>query len=196
MANSETISVKVSEFIVLNGTKKPNAQQRDDYSRLRGELAALGLDPQHINGLAYRALVYDNKTMIENYLKLVDSKKDTKGTGKRLKALHIDISNTKQLRNILAGFKTAAKDADRQKNRQHIKPGRKAREDYDAEFRAEMIAEDQENAEKEAEGIETLAKLCEEAEAAKAKRDQLSSESFQAWVADAAASAAAAIATT
>ena len=192
-----TYSEKASSLIELSGIEKPQAWQREKYSRLRDELAAVGLDPQHTKGLTYRALVYDYRTMIENYLNLRDAKKDTEGTGYRLKSLGININNTKQLRTILNGFKTAVKDAARQSDYDHVKPARKAREDYDAKVQEEIRADREEKAKKDnAEAVQMAAELCEEAKEAQATRELMSDESFTAWLTEAFTSAADAAAAT
>ena len=184
-----TYSEKASSLIELSGIEKPQAWQREKYSRLRDELAAVGLDPQHTKGLTYRALVYDYRTMIENYLNLRDAKKDTEGTGY--------INNTKQLRTILDGFKTAVKDAARQSDYDHVKPARKAREDYDAKVQEEIRADREEKAKKDnAEAVQMAAELCEEAKEAQATRELMSDESFTAWLTEAFTSAADAAAAT
>ena len=108
-------SKNASRFLELSKIKNPTSAEIKERNRLRSELAAIGLDPRHQDGLEYRALVYDNRRLIEVFLDLSDKKKDTNGLGWQLRGFGIDISKKDKLRHILAGFKTSAKDNDKKK---------------------------------------------------------------------------------
>ena len=168
---------KASDFLKYAGIEKPDSYQRTKFSELRNRLAALGLDPMNTKGLTYRALVYDNKARIEHFLSLLESKKDTKGLGRQLKNVGIDISKPQELHRILASIKVKAKEVAKLKDAEHINYNRQA---YEAEC------------------DRTLAEVAEEerlAEEARAKREQLSNDSFQTWLSDAVATATAAATT-
>lgn len=109
-------SEKASRFLELSGIDNPSGYQKTQISELRRKLATLGLDPQHPKGLTYRALVYDNRKLIEKFLNLSASKKDTAGLGYQLKNLGIDINRPQELRRILGEIKVAAKKVEQQKN--------------------------------------------------------------------------------
>jgi hypothetical protein len=134
-------SEKASKYLELSGIDNPTSYQASQISSLRRELAALGLDPQHTNGLTYRALVYDNRRLIEAFLELSDNKKDTAGIGRQLHSFGIDISKKQELHRILAGFKVHAKAIDRKKTAKGINLARQAYEADCAQLDAEMAAE-------------------------------------------------------
>jgi hypothetical protein len=134
-------SEKASKYLELCGIDNPTSYQADKISELRRELSALGLDPQHSTGLTYRALVYDNRHLIETFLDLSDSKKDTAGIGRQLHRFGINISKKQELRRILASFKINAKAIDRKKTAKGVNLARQAYEADCAQLDAEMAAE-------------------------------------------------------
>ena len=121
------ISTTVSEFLKLSKIKDPTTSQTQKYARLRRELSARGLDPQHINGLEFRALVYDNRPFVENYLSAIDAddRNGIKYYGNVLKNIGIRPS-APRLRQLIASFKTDAKAADKKKNPQNVNLARAA----------------------------------------------------------------------
>lgn len=135
-------SEKASKYLELCGIDSPTHYQAEKLSQLRRELSAIGLDPQHPNGLTYRALVYDNKRLIETFLDLCDSKKDTLGLGRQLHRFGIDINKKAELRRILASFKTNAKVIDRKKTVKSIGLGRMTSDAVWQQEEDEMIGEE------------------------------------------------------
>ena len=110
---------KVKEYLNLSEIKDPTTEQSQAFASLRRELSARGLDPQHTTGLLQRVLVYDHRKIVLNYLALCDAKKDVKREKARLNNLGIT-TNPKELRRILAGFKTCAREIDRKKTPEHV----------------------------------------------------------------------------
>ena len=139
-------SEKASKFLELSEIDNPNVIQNRQLSELRDQLAALGLEPQHRKGLTYRALVYDNRKMIARFLNLKEAKKDTKGLGRRLKSLGIDINQTYELRHMLAEFKKKAKEVERQKDIRHVNFDRQI---FEAECDRLMAAGDDDDEDEE-----------------------------------------------
>ena len=178
-------SEKASKYLELCGIEHPTSYQQEKISNLRRELAALGLDPQHPKGLTYRALVYDNRRVIEAFLDLIESKKDTNGLGRQLRGFGIDISKPQELRRLLASFKTNAKAIDKKKTTKGVNLARQACDADLKETQDEIRAMDLEAA------IEEEAKQQE----ARAERERICSESFQAWVSETVTTAAAAATT-
>jgi hypothetical protein len=135
-------SEKASRYLELCGLEKPDRYQAEKLSSLRRELSALGLDPQHTTGLTYRALVYDNRRLIEAFLDLSDNKKDTAGIGRQLHSFGIDISRKQELRLMLAKFKTCKKETDRKKTVKGVNLAKQAFESEWAQEDAEIAAEE------------------------------------------------------
>ena len=152
-------SDKVSTFLELSGLDFESLEphQKVKLKNLRRRLSALGLDPQQPKGLTYRALVYDNRKKVKEFLYLSSQKKGTKGLGWQLKSLGIDINKPQQLRLLLNTFSTCAKEIDRKKDVDRINPARAEADAQWAAVDAEIAAaeEEAEDSEVALEAVET-----------------------------------------
>lgn len=168
---------KAKNFLALAGIKKPTSEQADDYNKLRSQLAAHGLNPQHTKGLEYRALVLDNMTKVETYLRMIDQKKKATDITYELKKVGILTGghHNQQLRNIVTDIKKSATEHEKK-----YKSARRAvssiRQAYaDTDVAADEISEEDADILKE--------ELEKQAEARK-ERERLAQESIQKWAED------------
>lgn len=135
---------KTSRFLELCKIDDPTPEESMEYSKLYRELSARGLNPQQIDGLAYRTLVYDNRKAIQLYLDLTDSKKgkDATPTKYELRGLGIDTRDKQGLRKMLASFITNASAIDRKKTTRCVGIGRRSSDIEWQQEEDEMIGEE------------------------------------------------------
>ncbi len=114
----KNVLTKAQKYIALNeqqasGSKLTTAEIQQ-CRQLRRELAARGLDPQHITGLEYRALVFTHKAKVATFVSLRPGDKRTVPTYLFLKKAGIE-PDQQRLARLLAEFKQNAKRVDKQK---------------------------------------------------------------------------------
>lgn len=133
-------------YVILNALEgdgaKLSPEAADEVASLRRELAARGLDPKHVVGLEYRALVFTNKAAVKNF---VDMRDNDKRRGVAIDNLEkLGIAPDKQcLKRMLAEFKQNAKKIGRRKNpKKRVNMARQQADANLANFNAEMAAED------------------------------------------------------
>ena len=167
---------KAKNFLALAGIKKPTSEQADDYNKLRSQLAARGLDPKQTKGLEYRALVLDNMTKVETYLRMIDQKKKATDITYELKKVGILTGghHDQQLRNIVANIKQCATEHEKKckSTRRSTRAIRQACEENDA---APALSEEE---------AKILAEELRKQEEARKERERLAQESIQKWAED------------
>lgn len=172
------ITGKAMRYITLtdaeaNGRKLSTAEAKEVHS-LRRELSARGLDPQHTTGLEYRALVFDHKKKVENFVKLHENDKRKRNLEQQLKNLGIT-PDPQRLERILSGFKVNAKAVDKLKRTQGVCMSRQHADAKVAEVTTEIDIEQAELAAEELAAAET----------ARVQRQRESEASITAFVAEA-----------
>lgn len=199
---------KAERYVTLNKLEgsgaKLSSEAANEIASLRRELNARGLDPQHIDELEYRALVYKHKSKVATFVGMRDGSKRHAQVKYDLKGLGID-PNKKRLARILAGFKLSGKQTSKKKTTRGVNMARKQADLNLADIRAEISAEDTRIATAASaiglspEEFKELAAYCgitllefmtgiEEfiaAENAKKQREAMAAESFTSFVADA-----------
>lgn len=153
---------------------KLTAEEAKKAQELRRELSARGLDPQHIVGLDYRALVFAYKTKVTGFVAMRDNDKRFASVSAELQRLGIE-PDQQRLARILAEFKQNAKVIDKKKTTKGVCPARKAADRNNAIVAAEITAEDARRAAEE---------LALE-EKARVERDRMARESINAFAAKA-----------
>lgn len=197
---------KAKRYVILNALEGDGAKlcpkAANEVASLRRELAARGLDPQHVVGLEYRALVFANKAAVQNFVDMHDNDKRRAAAINNLEKL--GIAPDKQcLKRMLAEFKQNAKEIGRRKNsKKRINMARQQADANLANLDAEMAVEDAEIASAataiglSVEELEGIAERCEltplefatgikefiAAENAKNERQDMADESLAAFV--------------
>ena len=114
-------------------SKKLTPSEKKERSALRGELASCGLKPKHQNGLVQRAIVFDNKSLVQAYIKAAERAKHIKKLSRRsrrslgkmtwqLYDLGIENVNCRSLQTIMNELKQNAKAADQLKRKRTTRP--------------------------------------------------------------------------
>ncbi len=168
------------DYVELSRIKKPNAEQAKSFNELRRELSARGLNPQHIDGLIYRATVYDNKTAVATYVKMHDDDSRRAQYRARLHRAGIDWHDKQKLSHILADIAHCAKVIDKKKTTKGVCLSREDCDQRTAEIAAELHQEE----------IASAAEEIAAEEAARVKRERLTRESINEFVQNAFAGAA------
>lgn len=136
---------KAERYVTLNKLEgsgaKLSSEATNEIASLRRELNARGLDPQHIDELEYRALVYKHKSKVATFVDMRDGSKRHAQVKYELKGLGID-PNKKRLARILAGFKLSGKQTSKKKTTRGVNMARKQADLNLADIRAEISAED------------------------------------------------------
>ena len=136
---------KAKRYVILNALEGDGAKlcpkAANEVASLRRELAARGLDPQHIVGLDYRALVFAHKAAVQNFVNMHDS--DKRRTAAMHKLQSFGITPDKQrLERLLAEFKQNAKKIGRRKtSKKNISLARRDADAREAAIQAELAAE-------------------------------------------------------
>ena len=136
---------KAKRYVTLNALEgsgaKLSSEAANEIASLRRELNARGLDPQHIDELEYRALVYKHKSKVTAFVNTRDDSKRHTKVKYELKGLGIG-PNKKRLAHILAGFKLSGKQTSKKKTTRGVNMARKQADLNLADLDAEMAAED------------------------------------------------------
>lgn len=136
---------KAERYVTLNKLEgsgaKLSSEATNEIASLRRELNARGLDPQHIDELEYRALVYKHKSKVTAFVNTRDGSRRHTEIKYALKGLGID-PNKKRLAHILAGFKLSGKQTSKKKTTRGVNMARKQADLNLADIRAEISAED------------------------------------------------------
>ena len=117
---------KVERFLELSNMSSRNESEQKELVSLRRMLTARGLDPRHQTGLRERAIVFDNRSLVQTYIetakRVEHSDKVTSSTQhalddmtQKLRMLGIENTNRRSLQTILNELKQNAKAADRLK---------------------------------------------------------------------------------
>jgi hypothetical protein len=200
---------KAKQYIDLTNMEASGSKlSSDDITQvksLRRELAARGLDPQHIVGLDYRALVFAHKAAVQNFVDMHDSDRRRAAAMNKLQGFGIT-PDKQRLERMLAEFKQNAKEIGKRKSsKKNISLARKQADLNLANISAEISAEDARIATAASaigltsEEFKELAAYCridlfefvagiEEfiaAENAKRQREAMATESFTSFAADA-----------
>ena len=148
---------KAKQYIDLTNMEASGSKlSTDDIKQaksLRRELAARGLDPQHIVGLDYRALVFAHKAAVQNFVNMHDSDKRRATAMHKLQSFGIT-PDKQRLERLLAEFKQNAKEIGRRKtSKKNISLARRDADAREAAIQAELAAEDEANADAIAEVV-------------------------------------------
>lgn len=134
---------KAERYVTLNALKggaKLCTKAAEEVAKLRRELAARGLDPQHVVGLEYRALVFDNRALVQSFVNMRNNDKRRATTIAKLMKLGI-APDKQRLEHMLADFKLNAKKIDKKKGSGNINMARITADADIADLNAEMAAE-------------------------------------------------------
>ena len=199
---------KAKRYVTLNKLEgsgaKLSSEAANEIASLRRELNARGLDPQHIDELEYRALVYKHKSKVTAFVNTRDGSRRHTQIKYELKGLGI-YPNKKALARILAGFKLSGKQTNKKKTTRGVSMNRRQADQNLAALSAEISAEDAriiaaaDELGLTTEEFEEIAANCEitplefaagveafvEAENAKKQREAMAAESFTSFVAGA-----------
>lgn len=113
----KSIVLKAQKYIELNtkaSKSKLTADEIQQSRQLRRELSARGLDPQHIVGLEYRALVFAYKAKVTAFVNMRTDDKRIVPTYLFLQKVGIN-PDQRELARLLAEFKQNAKRVDKRK---------------------------------------------------------------------------------
>lgn len=114
---AKNIILKAQEYIALNTKASKSKLTTDEIQQsrqLRRELSARGLDPQHIVGLEYRALVFTYKSKVTAFVNMRTDDKRIVPTYLFLQKVGIN-PDQRELARLLAEFKQNAKRVDKRK---------------------------------------------------------------------------------
>ncbi len=136
---------KAERYVTLNKLEgsgaKLSSEAASEIASLRRELNARGLNPQHIDELEYRALVYKHKSKVTAFVNTRDGSKRYTQIKYKLKGLGID-PNKKRLAHILADLKLYEKQTSKKKTTRGVNIAPKQDALDLANIRAEISAED------------------------------------------------------
>lgn len=113
----KSIVLKAQKYIELNtkaSKSKLTADEIQQSHQLRRELSARGLDPQHVVGLEYRALVFTYKAKVTAFVNMRTDDKRIVPTYLFLQKVGIN-PDQRELARLLTEFKQNAKRVDKRK---------------------------------------------------------------------------------
>jgi signal transduction histidine kinase len=174
----KNIIEKSKKYIELSGKEaagsKLTAEEAKQVQELRRELSARGLDPQHVVGLDYRALVFAYKSKVATFVAMRENDKYYASTRYYLQSAGIE-PDQQRLGRMLAEFKQNAKSIAKKKTTRGVCMARQERERAITAIVAEISEEDAQRAAEE---------LAAE-EKARQERERMSRESITAFAAEA-----------
>ena len=127
------IMAKVTRYIELSDATVLDASEQKERTKLHRTLTACGLSPKHQRGLKERAIVFDNKSLVQAYIKAAERAKHIKKLSRRsrrslgkmtwqLYDLGIENVNCRSLQTIMNELKQNAKAADQLKRKRMTRP--------------------------------------------------------------------------
>ena len=127
------IKDKANRYLELSNKSELSTSEQKERSSLWRMLTACGLTPKHTCGLIDRALIFDNKSLIQAYIKAAEHAEHTKKLSRRsrrslgrmtwqLYGLGMKNVNYRSLQTILNELKQNAKAADRLKRTKMTRP--------------------------------------------------------------------------